>query len=140
MSSDNPLSPSRTLSSEELIEVLQEELQETNQGLLALAMELENARDNYQGIFDNAFDGIYQATLDGRYTMVNQSVARILGLDSSRMVVEEVNNIGLDVYADEARYNFLLKELRCTVLCSISNRASNSGMARRDGSARTSGC
>ena len=44
--------------------------------------ELRTAEQKYRGIFENAVEGIFQTTIDGRILDVNPSFAKILGYDS----------------------------------------------------------
>ena len=43
---------------------------------------LREAEEKYRGIFENAVEGIYQATPDGKYLSANPSFARMLGFAS----------------------------------------------------------
>lgn len=61
---------------------------------------LEAIRRKYQLIFDNTADGIYQSTINGKFIMVNPSMARIFGYDSAEQMISSVTNIGEQLYAD----------------------------------------
>jgi PAS domain S-box-containing protein len=68
---------------------------------------LRLALENYHSIFDNALTGIYQSTPDGRYLRVNPAMARIHGYDSSRQMLQTIENIGSQVYCQaEVRQQF----------------------------------
>ena len=43
---------------------------------------LREAEEKYRGIFENAVEGIFQLTVDGRYLSVNPALARMYGYDS----------------------------------------------------------
>jgi PAS domain S-box-containing protein len=64
--------------------------------------ELINTQKKFQAIFDNTADGIYQSTIEGRFIMVNPSMARIFGYDSPEEMMTLVTNIGEQIYADPA--------------------------------------
>ncbi len=64
---------------------------------------LRKAEEKYRSIFENALEGIYQSTRDGRYTEVNPSFARIFGYDSPEDLKGAVNDIGRQIYQDPAR-------------------------------------
>ncbi|MBI5858716.1 MAG: PAS domain S-box protein [Sphingobacteriales bacterium] len=64
--------------------------------------DLMNTKQKFQAIFDNTADGIYQSTIDGKFIMVNPSMARIFGYDSPEEMVHLVTNIGEQLYADPA--------------------------------------
>lgn len=54
----------------------------------------------YRSIFENAVEGIYQSTPDGRFISVNPALARITGYDSPEELVRAVTDISRDIYAD----------------------------------------
>jgi PAS domain S-box-containing protein len=43
---------------------------------------LRQTEDRYRSIFENALEGIFRVTLDGRYLVVNPTFARMMGYDS----------------------------------------------------------
>ncbi|WP_431858275.1 PAS domain S-box protein, partial [Azospirillum sp.] len=47
----------------------------------------------YRSIFENAVEGIYQTTIDGRYLRVNPSLARIYGYDSVDALIGNLTDI-----------------------------------------------
>ncbi len=47
----------------------------------------------YQKIFENANEGLFQATIDGHYQKVNPALAKIYGYDSPREFLDNVDNI-----------------------------------------------
>ena len=61
---------------------------------------LRKSEQKFKDIFDYAPAGIYQATVDGTILMANQSLARILGYDSSKDLVGI--NLTEQVYLDKA--------------------------------------
>ncbi len=48
---------------------------------------LRRTEEKYRGIFENAVEGIYQTTPDGRYISANPALARMLGFDSSEELI-----------------------------------------------------
>jgi len=54
----------------------------------------------YRSIFENAVEGIYQSTPDGRFISVNPAFARITGYDSPEELIQAVTDISRDIYAD----------------------------------------
>src|SRR6185436_17432496 len=42
---------------------------------------LRESEDRYRSIFENAVEGIFQTTSDGKYVAVNPALARIYGYD-----------------------------------------------------------
>jgi PAS domain S-box-containing protein len=69
--------------------------------------ELRIAEESYRSIFENALQGIYQSTPDGRLVCVNQAMANIYGLNSPTVMLETLNTIGYQIYVDfERRQEF----------------------------------
>ncbi len=65
---------------------------------------LERAGERYRNTFENAIDGIFQSTPDGRYLSVNPAMARIFGYASpGEMIASVGNDIGQKLYADPSR-------------------------------------
>jgi PAS domain S-box-containing protein len=68
---------------------------------------LRLAEENYRSIFENALEGIFQSTIDGRYLSVNPALARIYGYDSPEEMIANVTQIETQVYVDgEKREEF----------------------------------
>ncbi len=62
----------------------------------------------YRGIFDNALEGIFQSSPDGRLITVNKSLVTMAGYDSERDMIETIQNLGSDLYAvKEDRKRFI---------------------------------
>ncbi len=55
--------------------------------------ELRNAEKKYRSIFENAAEGIFQCTPEGRFISVNPSMAKILGYDTPQEVFAAYNDI-----------------------------------------------
>jgi two-component system cell cycle sensor histidine kinase/response regulator CckA len=61
---------------------------------------LRKAEEKYRGIFENAVEGIYQTTTDGRYISANLALARMLGFDSPEELVSTRNDIKNQEYVN----------------------------------------
>ena len=61
------------------------------------------AEERYRRIFENAVEGIFQTSLDGRYLVANPMLARIYGYDSPEELMNSITNIGQQLYADPLR-------------------------------------
>lgn len=71
---------------------------------------LREAEVRYRSIFENALDGIYQSTPDGKFITANQSMAGIFGYRSPEELITSITDIGTQLYADsEVRIH--MKEL-----------------------------
>lgn len=68
--------------------------------------------ESYRSIFENALQGIYQATPDGQIVFVNQSMAMIHGFDNPITMIETVNTINYKLYVDNewrSSFRYLLE-------------------------------
>lgn len=64
--------------------------------------------EKYRAIVENAVFGIFQSTPEGRYVRVNSALARIYGYDSPQDMVDSINSISQQIYADPSdRERFL---------------------------------
>jgi len=72
---------------------------------------LRQAEEKYRGIFENAVEGIYRSTLDGRFLAVNPALVRMLGYASAEALMQV--NIPETLYlnpADRQRFQGTLAE------------------------------
>jgi PAS domain S-box-containing protein len=72
---------------------------------------LRRSEARYRSIFENALEGIYQTTSDGRFLNANDSMAKILGYDSPGELMASVRDIGRDLYVNPADRALLLEVL-----------------------------
>ncbi|MBU0544926.1 MAG: GAF domain-containing protein, partial [Proteobacteria bacterium] len=63
-------------------------------------MKLVESEERYRNLFENATEGIYISTPQGRYVSVNPAFAKILGFTSPEEILDEVKDIGHQIYAD----------------------------------------
>ncbi len=63
----------------------------------------KQAEERFRSIFENAVEGIYQSTPDGKFISVNPAMARMFGYSSPDEMIEVVNDIGGQLYADVAQ-------------------------------------
>ena len=69
---------------------------------------LSEMMEKYRNIFENAIEGIFQTSEDGRFISANRSLARLLGYDSAEELLASVTDLREQVYADpEARLKML---------------------------------
>ena len=71
-----------------------------------------NHRDSeeYQSIFENAVEGIFQLSLDGHFLKVNSTMARIYGYASPEDMLSSVEDIGNQIYVDaKEREQFIIE-------------------------------
>lgn len=69
---------------------------------------LQQAEVKYRSIFENAVEGIFQTTPEGRFLSANPAMARILGHDSPQEVIAAYTDLQHQTYLDpQARVKFL---------------------------------
>ncbi len=90
---------------EELLTAHARELRELNKVLESRIVEqretekaLAKSEEKYRSIFENAPEGIFQTSTDGRLINASPSMARILGYDSPEELMEMVTDIRKQVY------------------------------------------
>ncbi len=62
-----------------------------------------SAEERLRSLFENAIEGIFQTTAEGRYLSANPALARIFGYDSPAKMMETVRDIGAQLYAEPRR-------------------------------------
>ncbi len=68
---------------------------------------LMQSEAKYRNIFENAVEGIFQSTPDGRYLSVNPAFARMYGYESPQEVLAAITDSAYQLYVDhEARRKF----------------------------------
>ncbi|MDI6741476.1 MAG: PAS domain S-box protein [Smithella sp.] len=69
---------------------------------------LKDSEAKYRNIFENAMEGIYQVTLEGKFITANTALARMAGYDSPEEFIESINDITSQLYVHpEDRDRFL---------------------------------
>ena len=66
---------------------------------------LRKAEEKYRLIFEDAIEGIFQTTPDGKYLSANPALARMYGYESPEELMKSVSDIGRVVYVDPVRRN-----------------------------------
>ncbi len=79
--------------------------------LLAREQELRASEENYRSIIENASDGFFRTTLEGRVIFVNPSLARIFGYPSPEAIDFEKLDSNTDVWTNRSRRAAFLAEL-----------------------------
>ncbi len=64
---------------------------------------LRQTEEKYRAIFENAIEGIFQTTPDGRYLSANFALARIYGYASPAAMIERLTDIGGQLYLEPTR-------------------------------------
>ena len=79
----------------------------------ALYTQVQQAEKSYRSIFENAVEGFFQSTPEGRFITVNPALASILGYESPAAAIENFTDIAHQLYVDpefRAEANSLLQE------------------------------
>jgi len=88
-----------------------EESEEERNGSAELELieeELRSAEEKYRGIFENAIEGIFRTTPDGRILDANPALAFMYGYESPEELTSMVTDIGEQLYTDsEARRQWI---------------------------------
>jgi diguanylate cyclase (GGDEF)-like protein/PAS domain S-box-containing protein len=64
---------------------------------------LGRAEAKYRSIFENAVEGIFQTTPDGRYLTANPMLAKIYGYDTPEELIATLTDISHQLYVDTSR-------------------------------------
>jgi len=74
---------------------------------------LREAEERYRSIFENALDGLFQTSPEGKFLRANPAIARILGYDSPADLMGSIDNISGQVYVDSddrKKFELLIEE------------------------------
>ena len=72
---------------------------------------LREAEEKYRHIFENATEGIFQASTAGRFTSANPALARLHGYDSPSELIEAISSIRDQLFHDPDRHSELIRLL-----------------------------
>ena len=70
---------------------------------------LRAAEERYRGIFENAIEGLFQMTPEGRFIEVNPAMARMLGFDDAAGFLEARAPVGAPLFVDPGRRAELMR-------------------------------
>ena len=63
---------------------------------------LRASEEKYRGIFENALEGIFRSSPEGRYLSVNPSMARMHGYDSPQDMIDSITDIATQIYVNSS--------------------------------------
>ncbi len=72
---------------------------------------LKESEEKYRSIFDNAVEGIYRSSLEGRFLTVNPAMARIFGYESPEEMVNKIADISQQFYAHPEQRQMFIQAL-----------------------------
>lgn len=61
---------------------------------------LRQSEQKFRSIFENAVEGIYQTTPEGRFISVNPALARMIGFDNPEDAISSITDVGTQGYAN----------------------------------------
>jgi PAS domain S-box-containing protein len=67
--------------------------------------------EKYQSLFNNAPVGVFQATIEGKYTEINDALARLLGYKSTDEALNSVRDISRQIYAEPSERKKLIRRV-----------------------------
>lgn len=73
---------------------------------------LRASEERYRDIFENAVEGFFQSTFEGRFLNANPAMARILGYDSPEELITHVTDIRRQLYVHPEDRDAMLSHLR----------------------------
>lgn len=73
---------------------------------------LIESEEKYKGIFQNASEGIFQSTFDGKYIDANPAIAKILGYESPEELMREVSDISAQLYVNSQDRQHVNSEIK----------------------------
>jgi PAS domain S-box-containing protein len=73
---------------------------------------LRAAEQKYRDIFENAGEGIFQSTPDGRYIAVNPTLAHMYGFASPEEFIRDCHDISRQIYVDPTRREEFKQQLK----------------------------
>ncbi|MGA9382854.1 MAG: PAS domain S-box protein, partial [Phormidium sp.] len=80
------------------------EIRERNRSEVAL----RQAEEKYRKIFENAIEGIFQTSVDGRYLSANPALAKLYGYNSPEELMNNIQNLEQQIYVDpQQRLKFI---------------------------------
>src|SRR5271155_4402176 len=74
-----------------------------------LLARLRESEQKYRSIFENAVEGIFQTTPDGRYLAANPALARMQGFESPEELIATRTDVARQLYVDAERRNEFIR-------------------------------
>ncbi len=76
--------------------------------------ELRRAEQKFRSIFENALEGIYQSTLEGKIRTANPEMAAFLGYESAEELIRSINEEGAELYVDLRNREVFLERIQAS--------------------------
>ncbi|MDX2256710.1 MAG: EAL domain-containing protein [Pseudanabaenaceae cyanobacterium bins.39] len=72
---------------------------------------LKRAEEKYRSIFENAVEGIFQTSKDGKFLIANSMLAKIYGYESPQDLIQELTDIASQLYVNPLKRQELVQLL-----------------------------
>ncbi|MEW5816179.1 MAG: 7TM diverse intracellular signaling domain-containing protein, partial [Spirochaetota bacterium] len=72
---------------------------------------LKESEKKYRQIFENATEGIFQSTPDGRLLTLNPAAVKMFGYDSAEEAIKSITNVAEQLYVDPSQREKFLKAI-----------------------------
>ena len=82
------------------------------QQIVEKTSELWKAEEKYRNIFENAVEGVFQVSPDGKFVTANPAMAHILRYDSPLRLMADITDIGQQIVVDSSRGHEFLRCIR----------------------------
>ena len=69
------------------------------------------AQNEYHNLFEKVVEGVYSATLEGRFLKVNPSLAKAFGYDDPTQMQQAVEHIGRQLHREQQNYQSFIQTL-----------------------------
>lgn len=79
--------------------------------LRRFTVEIRQSEEKYRGIVENALEGVYQSSLEGRFLSANPAMAHILGYASPQELITSITDIRHQFYVHPTDRDVLLKAI-----------------------------
>lgn len=73
--------------------------------------QLEASEKQYRSIFDNSVQGIFRATFEGKLLVANKALSEMIGYDTPKQLISNIDNLSTQLYVDPARREELISRL-----------------------------
>ncbi len=101
-----------TIDSNDEVGELANTFNEMSDDIQKLIVDLRQAEENYRGFFENATEGIFRTTIEGKMVDVNPAFAKLLGYNSPKELLSAISDIGNQLYVNPKRRIELIRELQ----------------------------
>ncbi len=73
--------------------------------------ELEQERNRYKWLFENALHGIFRADMSGGVLVANPAIARLCGYESPGQVIDQVRDLATELFVDPGEFASIRQRL-----------------------------